>query len=213
MKRPVPLVGLFAGFVHEVVCTVDHDVNNGTIIGTLAVIGIIAIFALVVVITMCGGCTPMEVGSDTYAADGSSQRMNDVQSNSVGNINTKVMTSGTTLLNNQCNSRNQTLLYPIPLQTSSEFTGYQSQIPQQGAVYGTNIGYQQSGYQSGGLHHQPGGTQHHVMVSGSARQTTEPPPPPNYYEAVQDSKQPSAPPPENWSGGQQANAPGNQYGL
>lgn len=172
----VTLAGLFAEFVHEVGCTVEINENNGfSGFSTLAVICIVVVFTLVVIIAMCGGCAPMEVGSDTYAAVASSHRVDDAQSNSVvGNINTRVMTSGTTLLNDPYNSRNQ--------------TGYQSPMSQQAAGYGNNIAHQPSSYQSGSLYDQSGAMQNHVMRSYSHRHTTESPPP-DYSEAVRDYNQ------------------------
>lgn len=130
---------------------------------TLIVIGAasISVLLLVFILSLCGGCTPMEVGSDQHEATGG--RKYDHKYGTVSsNVNDQVMSAGTTLANDPYTPNEQALPYALHPQTAHTFTGYQSQDH--------NQGYQAAG--SGA----PAGAHRHFSESE--------PPPPAYSEAI-----------------------------
>jgi hypothetical protein len=143
----------------------------------------ISLLVIVFIISLCGGCTPMEVGSDDHAAAGG--RKSNTQYSSVAtDVNTHVMSSGTTLPNDPYMPNEQALPYALHPQTAQNFTGYQAQ-GNQSSTHGYNA---QQGNQ----------------IAGANRHFSESePPPPNYFEAVQ-----SGTPGQ----GGQPSAPAQQYG-
>lgn len=176
-------------------------------IRTISVVAVLCVSLLVVVfiITLCGGCTPMEVGSDDHAAAGGRKSYSQYSSVAT-DVNTQVMSAGTTLPNDPYQPQTQALPYPLHPETAQTFTGYQSQGQQPvGAVsqgYNAQSGYQAAGAQGYNAHpgHQPAGANRHFSESE--------PPPPNYYEAMQSGT------PVRGQGqtGTQASAPAQQYG-
>lgn len=125
----------------------------------------------------------MEVGSEDHAASGGNKSYTQYSSVAT-DVNTHVMSSGTTLPDDPYQPREEALPYPIhpqTPQTAQTFTGYQA--PQQ---------------PSGAADHQGGTTQPGYQASGTHRHFSESePPPPNYYEAMNtggpQGSQPSAP--------------------
>ena len=136
----------------------------------IAVLGVAAVITTVLIITLCGGCTPMEVGSDGHSAAGGKNYNSHSQYDSVAtDANTKVLQSGTTLPNDPFQHDDNSLpyaLHPQGVPTDNNFTGYNAPP--------NALGYAGPGNQNA---HRPGA---HMPVGQSE------PPPPNYYQATRD---------------------------
>lgn len=135
----------------------------------VGVIGVAAVIITVLVITLCGGCTPMEVGSDGHSAAGG-KSYNTYQYDSVAtDANTRVMNAGTSLPNDPFQHEDASLpyaLHPQGAHTENNFTGYS---PPDNAL----------GYSGPGTGNAPRPGAHRPAGQGE-------PPPPNYYEATRD---------------------------
>lgn len=133
----------------------------------------------------------MEVGSDEHAASGG-RKSNSQYSSVATDVNTRVMSSGTTLPNDPYQPPSQFLPYPLHPETAQNFTGYQSQ------------GQQHTGAGSQGYNAQQG-----YQAAGANRHFSESePPPPDYFEAVHSG----TPARGQGQSGSQATAPAQQYG-
>ena len=164
-------------------CIVYDDCNNNVLLvsdfteaSVLYAVLIVSasLIVLVVVVTLCGGCTPMEVGSDDHAASGGHNASDTQYSSVVTDVNSRVMSSGTTLPNDPYTPQYQGLPYDPHPQTAHRFTGYSTppQAPTQPRL--AQMPSQQS-YQSG--------------MPGANRGYQAQELPPSYNEAIQ----PSAP--------------------
>lgn len=138
----------------------------------VGVLGVAAVITIVLVVTLCGGCTPMEVGSDGHSAAGGKNfnTYSQTQYDSVAtDANTRVMNAGTTLPNDPYQHEDRSLpysLHPQGVPTDNNFTGY-------------NAPANQLGYTGPGSQNAPGAGAH--RPAGQSE-----PPPPNYYEATRD---------------------------
>lgn len=125
---------------------------------------------LIVVLALCGGCTPMEVGSEDHAASGGRGKTNNTQYSSVvTDVNTHVMSSGTTLPNDPYMPHDRNLPYDPHPQTAHRFTGYASNSQPQTPA---QVVHSEQSYQSG----MPGANR--PFTGGES-------PPPSYNEATQ----------------------------
>ena len=182
-------------------------------IPTLVAVGCISCVVLVLVLALCGGCTPMEVGSDQHEAAGGNRSYMESPYYTMGtnNVNSRVLTSGTSVANDPYQPEdNAALPYPVRPQTDNNFAGYQPQGYQQQHGYqqgfqqqqGYQQGYQQQqGYQSQQSHQQQHGYQQQASIPGANRHVMDEsePPPPSYNEALN-------------SAGNQQNATAPSYG-
>ena len=136
----------------------------------VAVVGVSVVIVTVLLVVLCGGCTPMEVGSDGHSAAGGGKNYNTYQYDSVAtDANTRVMNAGTSLPNDPFQHQDNSLpyvLHPQGMHTANDFAGYNEPANALGYTGPGNQNAQRPGA------HQPAGQSE--------------PPPPNYYEATRD---------------------------
>lgn len=134
----------------------------------LAMMSVCTLVILVMVLIQCGGCTEMEVGTDSHPASGGAGKS--TYSGIVGDANTTVMHSAHTMPGDSHydpNAGSPGLPYSMnPVGTTVQgFTGYQPV----GGYQGDNI----AGYQPGGFQTQSvGGYQAPVQPNAPAIHTT-----------------------------------------
>ncbi|WAR26432.1 hypothetical protein MAR_012136 [Mya arenaria] len=164
------------------------DQHEGFEIPSMLVIAAVltSLLILVFILTLCGGCTPMEVGSDAHEAAGGQKSNNMPQYSGVAtDVNTRVMQSGTTLPNDPYRHEDMQLPYAIHPQTAQTFTGYGSQDQGQNLNQGQGQGYGQAqGFGDQQQHsYEAHGTSTHRHVS----ETGAEPPPPSYEDTLRAS--------------------------
>ena len=177
------------------------SINTSDEVTIPSVVVLVAVLASVItlatVLSLCGGCTPMEVGSEDHAASGGHKsHYSTAYSGPSTDVTTRVMMSGTSLPNDPYTPGAQPLPYNPHPQTATTFTGYQSQgqAPFQAQ---SNTAGQGQGYSGRPAAQQP----NHGSVPGANRHISDvEPPPPSYDETVQNIQ------------GHQPSAPSQQYG-
>ncbi|KAL4228505.1 hypothetical protein ACF0H5_011553 [Mactra antiquata] len=160
--------------VTSVHCAVENDESQLLEPWMICLVVVVSSLVLIAVLALCGGCTPMEVGSDDHAASGG-RKSNVTYSGVCTDPNMRVLSSGTSLPNDPYQPGSDSALpYPLHPPTQHNFAGYESQSNNQGQTGGQG----QPGYQ----------TQHSYQATGASSHRhfseTEPPPP-AYHEAIQ----------------------------
>lgn len=175
----------------------SHDFAEVNTVTWVAV-ACISVVGIVFLLSLCGGCTPMEVGSEHHAASGGKHSSNYGGSYDT-DANTRVLQSGTSLPCEPYRQQDQNqlpyALHPQGITTAQTFSGYtpttggyqqvatQPSAPISGGGYAGNQGVagyhgdSSSGYQQQTSYqdNRPGANRHFSQNE---------PPPPDYDEAI-----------------------------